>query len=147
MVLCLKALDIICFYPLFPSASAVYRHSKQPLSSPWDIGQHCGLKDWAPLRRQLTRPILVFRVAKVAQIRQISQLKMLAKGAVITKSVWALHTLPNGLDHCSGSNSSMVSHLMHRLGLFWHRCSAFGQVVLIGASRIGPDSLVAWRIV
>ena len=29
----------------------------------------------------------------------------------------------------------------------WHRCRAFAQVVLIGASRIGPDSIVVWRIV
>ena len=62
----------------------------------------------------LSRPILVFRVAKVAQIRQVSQLEMLAKGAVIATSVWALHTLPNGLDQCSDqSRRVLASHPIH----------------------------------
>jgi hypothetical protein len=50
----------------------------------------------------------------VAQIRQVSQLEMLAKGAVIATSVWALHTLPNGLDQCSDqSRRVLASHPIH----------------------------------
>jgi photosystem I P700 chlorophyll a apoprotein A1 len=78
----------------------------------------------------------------MAQIKQVSQFKMLAKGAVVTTSIWALHALPNDLSQYSDqSRRILASHLIHLAIVFsWLATLSFQGAYFTNFSSWCSDS-------